>query len=109
MYEKLLTSNELKEEGLFLLAYHLLRSYKLRQVLQRRTDHVLDFVKQISEDSKVADLCREIYFLVHNPYATLAEIQGEGLEHHYNLLKAGFKCNLFRMDGSSKRAVVDIN
>ena len=78
-------------------------------MLQRRSDHVLDFVRQISEDSKVADLCREIYFLVHNPFAALAEIQGEGLEHHYNLLKAGFKCNLFRMDGSSKRAVVDIN
>lgn len=41
MYEKLLGSGEFREEGLFLLAYHLLRSYKLRLTLQKRTDRVL--------------------------------------------------------------------
>jgi hypothetical protein len=33
----------------------------------------------------------------------------EGLEQSYQLLKSGFKCNLYRMDGSSKKAVIDIN
>jgi len=27
----------------------------------------------------------------------------------YNSLKKGFKCNLFRIDGSSKKAIIDIN
>jgi hypothetical protein len=58
MYEKLLSSSEFREEGLFLLAYHLLRSYKLRQILQKRGDRVLELVGQLGEDSKMADLCR---------------------------------------------------
>lgn len=31
------------------------------------------------------------------------------MEQSFQLLRAGFKCNLYRMDGSSKKAVVDIN
>jgi hypothetical protein len=56
-----------------LLAYHLLRSYKLRLTLQKRTDHVLEYVKQLSDDSKLADLCREVFFIAFNPYSLLRE------------------------------------
>lgn len=46
VYEKLLTS-DVKDEGLELLLYHLLRSAKLRQLLRGGQSKVLEFVKKI--------------------------------------------------------------
>lgn len=57
MYEKILSS-EIKEDGLFLLALHLLRSHQLRMMLQKKKDHVLELVKKLSEDAKYIDVCR---------------------------------------------------
>lgn len=70
MYEKILSS-EIKEDGLFLLALHLLRSHQLRMMLQKKKDHVLELVKKLSEDAKYIDVCRQIFFLVYNPLNTL--------------------------------------
>jgi len=70
MYEKILTG-EIKEDGLFLLTLHLLRSYKLRAVLQKKNDQVLEIVRKLSEDTKYVDLCRLIYFIIYNPYSLL--------------------------------------
>jgi hypothetical protein len=70
---------------------------------------VLEVVRQLTEDSKLADLCREVAFIAFNPYSLLREEEGEGLEQGYQQLRSGFKCSLYRMDGSSKKALLDIN
>ena len=56
----------------------------------------------------MTDLCREVAFIAFNPFSLLRE-EGGGLEQAYQQLRNGFKCNLYRMDGSSKKAVLDIN
>lgn len=70
MYEKIL-SGDIREDGLSLLTLHLLRSHKLRAVLQKKSDSVLEIVRKLSEDAKYVDLCRLISFLAYNPYSLL--------------------------------------
>jgi hypothetical protein len=70
MYERILFG-EMKEDGISLLTLHLLRSHKLRAVLRKKSDSVLEIVKKLSEDTKYIDLCRLIFFVVYNPYSLL--------------------------------------
>lgn len=47
--------------------------------------------------------------MVFNPYYNFEEISEAGHEEEYQQLKKGFRCLLFRLDGSSKKAIIDMN
>ena len=99
----------MREEGLLLLCYHLLRSNKLRQQLCTKLSKVLQIVKKCSEQSKYLDVCKQIQFLVHNPNFVLQSAEELSHQTEYDELKKGFRCNLYRIDGSSKKAILDMN
>ena len=65
MYHVFLAS-EYTPDALFLLAYHLLRSYKLRKLLLKEKK-LLEFVKKISNEDEYLELCRAIALIAHNP------------------------------------------
>lgn len=99
----------MRDEGLELLCYHLFRSGKLRQYLGQVNTKVLEIVRKIGESSKYLEICKEIVFLIHNPYLVLEDHEETEQQSKIDELKKGFKCKLFRIDGSSKRAVIDMN
>ncbi len=47
--------------------------------------------------------------MIQNPFILFEETDEIAQEGQYQQLKKGFKCKLFRIDGSSKKAVVDMN
>jgi hypothetical protein len=109
MYEKVL-GGDLKEDSLFLLGYHLLRSQKLREVVRRKEDKVVDTVKSYLNDPKHLDTARAILFLINNPSTTWANE-----EYHLSddkcleYLGTGISCKLYRIDGSSKKAIIQMD
>lgn len=48
------------------MGYHLLRSYKLRSVVNKKGDKIYEIIKKLSLDTKYMDICKEILFLMYN-------------------------------------------
>jgi hypothetical protein len=70
-------------------------------------------MQKLGEQEIYVDIARCILFLIHNPttplwFPALCEHQQEE-EEFYKLLKNGFKCRLYRADGSHKQAKLDID
>lgn len=48
-------------------------------------------------------------FLAYNPFISFESSETVSQNELYQELKKGFKCKLFRIDGSSKKAIIDMN
>ena len=122
MYSQLLPKYPV--DMLYLLGSHCLRSKKLRELLRKKENSKVvnlinseDFITlcgQNYSDGAVMDSIKamipEVSFIIFNdPEPLVSNQNNEAEEKAFHILKKGIKCKLFRLDGSSKKAIIDMN
>ena len=65
LYCQLLSISHHKEDGIFLLTYHLLRSLKLRKQVASH-QQLIQIINQLGEEAKHSELCKGALFLIHS-------------------------------------------
>lgn len=117
MYEKLLQTNQVNRlDIIYLVGLHCTKSKKFKAQLQAehasKRGMLLDYITKMTNEQTCKELAFSVLFAVLNGEKGLLDVGKEIVKQEdfaYKLLTKGFECKLFRMDGSSKAAIVDIN
>ena len=110
MYLKFIDT-EHTSDALFLMAYHLFRSRPFREVLRKPDDKLQEALNKLVKEDIYSEMVKAIVFLIYSPPVQLCldEVGNKSEVEYYNIMKKGFKCILYRSDGSCKEAKVDID
>ena len=73
-----------------------------------KDNKVLECIKKFGEEEKYKEICKSLIFTILNPQMILF-VDDSSQNKFYEVLRKGLTCKLYRIDGSSKKAVLDMD
>ena len=116
MYDKLLSPTTYNDNVIFTLGIHCIKSKKFKAKLivdhEHKTSNVINTMHKLLELEATRDLATAVLFAILNRESHLLPLAYRSPaeeEKAFKTMRKGFRCKLYRVDGSYKSAKIDID